>query len=103
MMPPQHSRRSIAPDWYGSGYARSSGSGSASPGSGMVWPPTGRYTPDMQSVADFVRKMRILEQLACPTEADRPFFNAHIQDLGPYSSYRENLENLVRLRSGGAD
>ncbi len=47
--------------------------------------------------------MRRLEQLACPTDEDRPFFNAHIQDFGPHSTYRDNLENVVRLRSGGAD
>ena len=44
------------------------------------------YAPDMQSVADFTRKMRLLEQLACPTEADRGFFNTHIQDLEPHST-----------------
>ena len=69
----------------------------------MAWRSARRYAPNMQSVADCARKMRILEQQACPTEADRTFFNAHIQDLGPDSTYRENLENLVRLRSGGAD
>ena len=57
----------------------------------------------MQSVAEFARKMRVLEQVACPSEEDRPFFNAHINDLGPDSSYRENLENVVRLRNGAAD
>lgn len=61
------------------------------------------YDADMQTVAEFTRKMHRLEKLACPTVEDRAFFNAHIQDLGPHSTYRENLENIVLLRSGGTD
>ena len=53
----------------------------------------------MQSVAEFSNRMQRLEELACPTEADVPFFNAHINDLGPGSTYRDNLENVVRLRA----
>ena len=57
----------------------------------------------MDGVTEFRNRMRRLEALACPTPADIPFFNAHIHDLGQASTYRDNLENIVRLRSSGSD
>ena len=57
----------------------------------------------MESISEFTDRMRRLEQLACPTPEDVAFFNTQIRDLEPDSTYRENLENTVRLRAGGSD
>jgi hypothetical protein len=57
-----------------------------------------------ESVREFTDKMRRLESLACPTGADREFFNKQIQLASQQGmNYREGLEFVIRMRHGGAD
>jgi hypothetical protein len=57
-----------------------------------------------QTIAEFTAKMKILDRLACPTEADRAFFDKHMQLASDQGlTYRECLEYVIRMRHGGAD
>jgi hypothetical protein len=57
-----------------------------------------------ESVAEFNAKMRRLETLACPSRADRDFFESQLalaKELG--MNYREGLEFVIRMRHGGSE
>lgn len=48
--------------------------------------------------------MRKIESLACPTIADRDFFNEQSRIAGLYGlNYREGLEFVIRMRHRGTD
>jgi hypothetical protein len=54
-------------------------------------------------VADFTARMKRLEALACPTQADTPFFNEHVEISNREGmNYREALEFIIRMRHGGS-
>lgn len=57
-----------------------------------------------ESVREFNARMKKLLALACPASSDVQLFNDLIRiasDLG--LNYREGLEYVIRMRSGGAD
>ena len=58
----------------------------------------GLIVPNMtETIADFSQRIRALEALACPTTADKPYFQRQMK-LAPGATYPEALEYVVRMR-----
>ncbi len=54
--------------------------------------------------AEFMRRIKRLETLACPAEKDRDFYEIQMSRAKHGGmNYREALEFVIRERNGGAD
>lgn len=57
-----------------------------------------------ETIADFAKRKRQLEALACPSTGYIPFFNRYIPTVTmPGSTYKHALEHVIRVRASGAD
>ena len=58
----------------------------------------------LQNVRDFEQRMRLLERLALPDPEDRVLFEQQMRVADEAGmNYREALEHVIRVRTGGAD
>ncbi len=57
-----------------------------------------------ETVAEFSARMKRLSMLACPTDADRSFFDVKILEAKALGmTYKEGLEYVILVRNGGVD